>query len=86
MPDVQYQMHLHVNNYVDILKQDYLGDQWQVLMNDVFKAQRFRQRGHEGESPQAFITCQTMYTRMLTQFNNGGLQEINIVMRKAPIA
>ncbi len=85
-PDVQYQMHLHVNNYVDILKQDYLGDQWQVLMDDVFEVQRFWQRGYEGKSPQAFITRQTMYTHMLTQVNDGGLQEINIVMRKAPIA
>lgn len=38
------------------------------------------------ESPQAFITRRTVYTRMLTQINDGGTQEITIVMHKAPIA
>ncbi|KAK0435942.1 uncharacterized protein EV420DRAFT_1487736 [Desarmillaria tabescens] len=43
-------------------------------------------RGFEMESPQAFIMRRTVYTCMLTQINDGGLQEITIVMRKAPIA
>ncbi len=55
-------------------------------MNDVFEAQRFRQRGHENESPQGFITRRTMYTRMLTQVTDGGAMEVNIIMQKAPIA
>lgn len=70
---------------MNVIKEDFLGDQWQFLINDVFEAQRFRQCGHETESPQAFITQRTVYTHMLTQINDRGLQEINIMMRKAPI-
>ncbi|KAK0435501.1 hypothetical protein EV421DRAFT_1740160 [Armillaria borealis] len=84
--DDQEFMRRDVMNFVNVIKEDFLGDQWQILMNDIFKAQRFRQRGFENESPQSFITRRTIYTRMLTQINDGGLQEINIIMRKAPIA
>ncbi|PBK63534.1 hypothetical protein ARMSODRAFT_894322, partial [Armillaria solidipes] len=83
--DQEY-MRENVVNFLTVIKDDFLGDQWQVLMNDVFEAQRFRQRGHENESPQGFITRRTMYTRMLTQVTDGGAMEVNIIMRKAPIA
>ncbi len=82
------QEHIHMNivNFLTVIKEDFLGDQWQILMNDIFEAQRFRQRCHENESPQGFITQQTMYTRMLTQVDDGSIMEVNIIMRKAPIA
>ncbi len=28
-------------NFMNVIKEDFLGDQWQILMNDVFEAQRF---------------------------------------------
>ncbi len=36
-------MHQNVNNFVNVIKEDFLEDQWQILMNDVFEAQCFRQ-------------------------------------------
>ncbi|PBK58678.1 hypothetical protein ARMSODRAFT_983633 [Armillaria solidipes] len=83
--DQEY-MRENIVNFLTVIKDDFLGDQWQVLMNDVFEAQQFRQRRHENESPQGFITCRTMYTRMLMQVNDGGAMEVNIIMRKALIA
>ncbi|SJL06612.1 uncharacterized protein ARMOST_09954 [Armillaria ostoyae] len=66
-PDQDY-MRENIINFLTVIKDDFRGDQWQVLMNDVFEAQRFRQRGHDNESPQ------------------GEAMEVNIIMRKAPIA
>ncbi len=43
LEDDQEFMRRDVMNFVNIIKEDFLGDQWQILMNDVFKAQRFRQ-------------------------------------------
>ncbi|KAK0429928.1 hypothetical protein EV421DRAFT_1913707 [Armillaria borealis] len=85
MLEDQDYMRENVNHFVNVIKEEFLGDQWQILMNNVFEAQQFRKRGFGTESPQAFITHRTIYTRMLTQINNGGIQKINIVMRKAPI-
>ncbi len=61
MNDQEY-MHENVIDFLTVIKNDFLGNQWQVLMNDVFKAQRFRQQGHKNESPEGFIICRTMYT------------------------
>ncbi|KAK0429926.1 hypothetical protein EV421DRAFT_1913704 [Armillaria borealis] len=83
--DQEY-MHQDQVNFLTGLKDDFLGDQWQQAMNEVFESQRFCQRGHETESPRVFITYRAMYTRMLTQANDGGALEVTIIMRKAPIA
>ncbi|SJL03600.1 uncharacterized protein ARMOST_06957 [Armillaria ostoyae] len=82
----QDHMCTNIVNFLTVIKEDFLGDQWQILMNNVFEAQRFRQRGHENESPQGFITRRTMYTCMLTQVDDGSIMEVNIIMCKAPIA
>ncbi len=74
-----------VYNMLNLIKEDFLGDSWQALMNDVFESQRFRQRGHESESPQAFITRCAMYSRMLTQTTVGSQEEARAILRRAPI-
>lgn len=79
-------MRRNVTNFVNVIKEDFLGDQWQFLMNNMFEAQQFHQQGYETKSPQAFIMRRTIYTHMLTQINDRGTQEINIVMWKAPIS
>lgn len=41
--DDQEYMRRNVTNFVNVIKEDYLGDQWQFLMYDVFEVQHFRQ-------------------------------------------
>ncbi|PBK88312.1 hypothetical protein ARMGADRAFT_1033997 [Armillaria gallica] len=74
----------HVN-FLTALKDDFLGNQWQQLINKVFKSQQFHQRDYKNETPCAFIMQKAMYTCMLTQANDGGVLEVTIVMRKALI-
>lgn len=82
--DQEY-MWQNISNFVKVIKEDFLRDQWQILINDIFKVQQFQQQGFKQESLQAFINQHMIYTCMLIQINDSGLQEINIVMRKALI-
>jgi hypothetical protein len=46
----------------------------------------FRQAGHEKESPQTFLGRRVRYTRLLTVTDDGGPDEVQQIMRTAPIA
>ncbi len=37
-------MQQNVSNFINVIKEDFLGNQWQILMNDVFEAQQFQQQ------------------------------------------
>lgn len=76
----------HYINYLQGIKDGYLGRTWQLRMNLEFNEQRFRQKGHEQETPQGFISRRIMYTRMLANADQGGPMEVFVVMQKAPIA
>ncbi|PPQ97535.1 hypothetical protein CVT26_002411 [Gymnopilus dilepis] len=68
------------------IKEGYLGRTWQLRMNKKYESQSFRQFGHEGETPAAFIVRRIMYTRMLVRGDYGGRTEVYLVMQRAPIS
>ncbi|KAF8055008.1 hypothetical protein FPV67DRAFT_1681056 [Lyophyllum atratum] len=82
----QANMRSHYVNFLRGIRDDYLGDSWQLEMNEIYKTQSFRQKGHERESPPTFITRRVMYTRMLVVTDDGGPKEVYEIMKKAPIA
>ncbi|KAJ7315708.1 hypothetical protein DFH08DRAFT_942785 [Mycena albidolilacea] len=56
------------------------------LMNNQYEQQTFRQIGHEKESPQSFLGRRVRYTRLLTVTDDRGPDEVQQIMRTAPIA
>jgi hypothetical protein len=81
----QSMMREHYLNYLQVIKDRYLGRKWQLRMNIQFEQQAFRQRGHEDETPQAFLSRRIRSVRMLANSDDGGPLEVFLVMRKAPI-
>ncbi|KIK05316.1 hypothetical protein K443DRAFT_91526, partial [Laccaria amethystina LaAM-08-1] len=84
--DEQARMRGHWVDYLKGIKEGYLGRNWQFDIGEVYKAQYFRQPGHERELPKAFITRRIMYTRMLAKSDDGGPLEVHLVMARAPLA
>ncbi|RDB15449.1 hypothetical protein Hypma_004156 [Hypsizygus marmoreus] len=76
----------HYLSYLQIIKDDYLGQNWQLNVNLEFTSQSFRQNGYERESPRGFIHRRTMYTRMLANADYGGPEEVHTIMLRAPLA
>jgi hypothetical protein len=78
-------MREHYLNYLQVIKDRYLGRKWQLRMNIQFEQQSFRQKGHDEETPQAFLSRRIRSVRMLANSDDGGPLEVFLVMRKAPI-
>ncbi|KAF8146733.1 hypothetical protein K438DRAFT_1527065, partial [Mycena galopus ATCC 62051] len=79
-------MRRHWVLYLQAIKDMYLGNHWQRKMIRQFELHRFRQKGHESETPQAFIARRTMWTRMLVVSDDGGPGEVYHIMEKAPVS
>ena len=73
-------------DYLKGIKEGYLGRNWQFDIGEAYKAQYFRQPGHEKELPKSFIARCIMYTRMLAKSDDGGPLEVHLVMARAPLA
>jgi len=82
----QAKMRGHWIDYLRGIKEGYLGRQWQFDIGEEYKAQHFREPGHENELPKTFIAQRIMYTRMLVKSDNGGPLEVHLVMARAPLA
>ena len=76
----------HWIDYLRGIKEGYLGRQWQFDIGEEYKAQYFREPGHENKLLKTFIACQIMYTRMLVKLDEGGPLEVHLVMARAPLA
>jgi hypothetical protein len=76
----------HYLTYLYGLKEGFLGRTWQRKMHAIYENQSFRQAGHEDETPVRFIMRRTMYTRMLVNSDNGGPNEVYLVMQRAPLS
>jgi len=85
-PLEQTKMRGHWIDYLKGIKEGYLGRQWQFDIGEEYKAQYFRELGHENELPKTFIARRIMYTRMLAKSDNGGPLEVHLVMARAPLA
>ncbi|KAJ7762848.1 hypothetical protein DFH07DRAFT_771062 [Mycena maculata] len=81
----QSKMRSHYLEYLNMVKDEYLGRKWQILMNLEFQKQSFRQNGHTDESPQQFIGRRIQYARLLAEGDDGGPMEVFLVMRNAPL-
>jgi hypothetical protein len=79
-------MRSHYLVYLQVIKDRYLGKKWRLRMNNQYEQQMFRQAGHEKESPQTFLGRRVRYTRLLTVTDDGGPDEVQQIMRTAPIA
>lgn len=79
----QSYMRAHYINYLQGIKDGYLGEAWQSKIDRVYETQYFHQIGHEKEMPKTFIICRIMYTHMLTSAEPGSPLEINLIMRQA---
>ncbi|KAJ7603596.1 hypothetical protein FB45DRAFT_1014153 [Roridomyces roridus] len=72
--------------FLQVIKEEWLGQLWQRKMNQVYELQRFRQKGHETEMPKAYVSRRIMYVRMLIDTDDGGPREVYHIMEKAPIS
>ncbi|KAJ7252435.1 hypothetical protein B0H12DRAFT_970226, partial [Mycena haematopus] len=79
-------MRRHYLLYLQGIREHYLGRNWQRKMNRDYELQRFRQKGHETESPRAYVGRRIMWTRMLVATDDGGPLEVFYVMDKAPVS
>lgn len=79
-------MKRHYLNFLSVIRSYYLGDRWQQDRITEYSTQRFRQDGHNRESPLAFIQRRLMYTRMLLHVQVGSAEEVREVMANAPVA
>jgi hypothetical protein len=61
-----------------------LSDRWLMEMSNVANAQRFRQKGFEGELPIAYLNRRIRYIRVLGMAEPGSLFEIAEVLRFVP--
>jgi hypothetical protein len=77
----QKEMRSHYLVFLRVVKERYLGTRWQLVMNIEFEQQSFRQHPFEKESPQLFIGRRIKATRMLANADDGGPQEVFLVMR-----
>ncbi|KAJ7176531.1 hypothetical protein C8R46DRAFT_1213104 [Mycena filopes] len=86
LPTIQQAaMRAHHLTYLRGIKEGFLGRTWLLQMNLVFEQQSFRQEGHAKEKPQEFIVRSITYARMLANVDQGGAQEVFVVLQKAPI-
>ena len=79
-PVQQTYMRAHYLNYLQGLKEGFLGRVWQLKMNNAYENQSFCQTGHENESPTKFIVRRIMHTQLLMNSDNGGPLEVYLVM------
>ena len=79
-------MRSHYLKFLKGIKDGFLGNKWQLKMNNYYNNQTFRERNHEKESPADFITRRIVYTRMLLSVDVGGPLEVFYIMRKAPVS
>ncbi|KAI0733878.1 hypothetical protein BC629DRAFT_1301793, partial [Irpex lacteus] len=72
-------------NFLSMVKTHLLGDRWLEGRNAEYATQRFRQEGHQRETPLEFIQRRILYTRMLIPLRTvGGPEEVRLVMERAP--
>ncbi|KAJ6452592.1 hypothetical protein C8R45DRAFT_1112895 [Mycena sanguinolenta] len=71
--------------YLQVIRDKFLGKRWLMEVNAEFDQQRFRQKGHEDESPQKFIGRRIRSIRLLANADDGGPLDVFLIMKTAPI-
>ena len=70
--------------FLDVIKKDWLGHGWKLEMGTEYQTQRFRQRGHERETPQDFMTRRLMLSRFLDLQPRDSKAEVESVLLQIP--
>lgn len=60
--DLKAHMRSHYTRFVDTIQCYYLGADWKQHVQLKYESQRFRQYGHEKETPHQFIMRRILYT------------------------
>ena len=79
-------MRAHWTNYCTVIRDEWLGPNWQEERNHEYVNMRFRMRGRTEETPKEFIQRHILYARMLLNHEPGSAAEIRDVLRTAPPA
>lgn len=75
----------HYLNYIDTIKHYFLGRPWQQRMQYEFEAQRFRQAGHEGETPHHYFVRRIRFVRMFLQVAPDSQDEVYHITMDMPM-
>ncbi|KAF9020683.1 hypothetical protein BDZ89DRAFT_958111 [Hymenopellis radicata] len=75
----------HVTAFLGEIKTNYLGEKWEREMQAEFQVQAFRQKGYESEKPTDFLSRRAIWSRMLTTVEEGGIVEVEQILKAAPI-
>ncbi|KAJ7763850.1 hypothetical protein B0H16DRAFT_1718485 [Mycena metata] len=78
-------MRSHYLEYLNVIRDSFLGKRWLLTVNAEFDQQAFRQMGHEDESPQQFIARRIRSIRLLANSDDDGPLEVFLIMRRAPL-
>src|ERR1700677_3941293 len=79
-------MRAHWTNYCTVIRDEWLGPNWQEDHNHEYVNMRFRKPGREDETPKEFIQRRILYARMLLSHEPGSQAETRDVLRTAPPA
>ncbi|KAI5887378.1 uncharacterized protein SCHCODRAFT_01051796, partial [Schizophyllum commune H4-8] len=71
-------------NFIDIIKQQYLGAQWMKDMAVDFQLQSFREPKHRHESPSSFINRRILDARSLGFAVENTVEEVKLLLSVAP--
>src|SRR5258705_10865193 len=77
-------MRSHWTNYCIVIRDEWLGPNWQEDHNHEYVNMRFRSLGREDESPKEFINRRILYAHMLLTHHPGSQAEIRDVLQMAP--
>lgn len=78
-------MRAHYLNYVETIKYYFLGRPWQQKMQFELETQRFRQTGHEKETPHHYFIRRIRFVRMFLQVPPDSSDEVYHVTMNMPI-
>lgn len=84
-PNWKAYMRAHYLNYVETIKHYFLGRPWQQRMQFELEAQRFRQSGHEKETPHHYFIRRIRFVRMFLQVPPDSSDEVYHVTMNMPI-
>lgn len=84
--NVKDHMRSHFTHFVSVIQQYFLGQEWQQYIQLKYEQQRFRQRGHDQETPHQFIMRRILYTQMLLQVPPDSREEVYYITSKNPVS
>ncbi|KAI5886762.1 uncharacterized protein SCHCODRAFT_01105670 [Schizophyllum commune H4-8] len=82
--DTKEYMKKDAYNFMDVIKQQYLGAQWMKDMAVGFQLQSFREPKHRHETPSDFVNRRILDARSLGFAERNSVEEVKLVLSVAP--